>query len=150
MGVILKGLLTGGFSFLSSWWEGKQEEAKMELQIKQAQKATDNTIKLKYATGEIEADNERIKQMELSWKDEWFTLLFSIPLVNLFISPFVDLIMIGEYQEGMLASAANTALQNLDSAPTWYVFIIVVMVMLSYGYRKGIDQILGIWSKFRK
>ena len=32
----LTGVVTGGFSFLSDWWKGKQEQAKLlELSIKQ-------------------------------------------------------------------------------------------------------------------
>ena len=91
----------------------------------------------------------RIDQMASSWKDEWFTLIFSMPLINLFASPFVDLVMIGNYQQGMLADAASVALNNLDQAPDWYVFIVIMMVCLSYGYRKGLDQILGLVNKFK-
>ena len=41
-------------------------------------------IKVKQATGEIDWDIEAIKATQNSWKDEWITLLFSIPLILAF------------------------------------------------------------------
>ncbi|BAV80890.1 hypothetical protein [Vibrio phage RYC] len=144
--VLLKGLVTGGFSFLSSWWEGKQEQAKQELQLKQETLRVENQIKLKRVTAQLDNDAERIRQMDRSWKDEWWLILFSIPLVNMFISPFVDLYMAGKYETGMLANAASQALQNLDNAPTWYIVTILMMVFLSWGYRQGLDKVLGLFN----
>ena len=141
---ILKGILTGGFSFLSDWWKGKQEEAKKELEIKQEKIRVDNQIRLKQISAQLDIDAERVRQMDKSWKDEWWLLVFSIPLLNMFLSPFLDLYMVGVYKEGMLAVAASEALQNLDTAPTWYIVVILMMTFLSWGYRKGLDQVLGL------
>ena len=41
-------------------------------------------IKVKQATGEIDWDIEAIRATQNSWKDEWITLLFSIPLILAF------------------------------------------------------------------
>lgn len=142
------GILTGGFSFLSEWWKGKQEQAKQELAIKQAKIETLNQIKLKQVVGEIENDGISIRQMESSWKDEWFLILFSLPLVAMFLSPFIDLFfMEGGYKDGLLGLAAMEALRNLDAAPDWYVYIVTVMVMVSYGYRKGIDKLFSMFKR---
>ena len=116
MPVWLTGVITGGFSFLSDWWKGKQEQAKQELSIKQETARVGNEIKLKQITAQLDEDGERVRQMSTSYKDEWFMFLFSIPLVNMFISPFVDLMYMTEYRDNMLADAAAEALQNLDSA----------------------------------
>ena len=138
------GILTGGFSFLSDWWKGKQEQAKQELTIKQETVRIENEIKLKQVVAQLDEDAERVKQMASSFKDEWFMFLFSIPLVNMFISPFVDLFYMEEYRDNMLADAAAEALRNLDSAPTWYVIVILTMVFLSWGYRKGLDAVVNM------
>lgn len=144
----ITGILTGGFSFLSEWWKGKQEQAKQELAIKQARAHTENQIKLKQVTGEIENDAISLRQMSKSYKDEWFMILFSLPLVAMFLSPFLDLIFLEEgYQDGMLGRAAMEALKNLDAAPDWYIYIITVMVMVSYSYRKGIDKLYTLFRK---
>ena len=76
--------------------------------------------------------------------------LFSIPLVNMFISPFVDLMYMTEYKDNMLADAAAEALQNLDSAPIWYIVIILTMVFLSWGYRRGLDTVVDLIVKRKK
>lgn len=89
----ITGILTGGFSFLSEWWKGKQEQAKQELAIEQAKVETLNQIKLKQVVGEIENDGISIRQMETSWKDEWFLILFSLPLIAMFLSPFIESIL---------------------------------------------------------
>lgn len=144
----LTGVLTGGFSFLTSWWEGKQKQAQQELEISKAKAETENTIRLQQARGEIENDGISITQMQTSWKDEWFLILFSLPLIAMFLSPFIDLIMTAdEYKDGMLGQAAMEALRNLDAAPDWYVYIVTVMVMVSYGYRKGIDKLFSLFKK---
>ena len=41
-------------------------------------------IKVKQATGEIDWDLAAIQATQNSWKDEWITLLFSIPLILAF------------------------------------------------------------------
>ena len=151
----ITGVVTGGFSFLSEWWKGKQEQAKQELSIKQETVRVKNELKLKQVVAQLDEDGERVKQMAKSFKDEWFMILFSIPLINMFISPFVDLFFLDSYQDGMLATAASEALQNLDKAPMWYTAIIIMMTCLSWGYRRGIDGILNIitrggWSKYNK
>ena len=138
------GLITGGFGFLKQWWSGKQEQAKQELNIKQETVRVKNEIKLKQVVGQLDIDQERVKQMAKSWKDEYWLILYSIPLINMFISPFVDLIMLGEYSEGMLAKAASAALTNLDTAPLWYIIVILMMTFLSWGYRKGLDKVLDL------
>lgn len=143
---IVKGILTGGFSFLSEWWKGKQEAAQQELRIKQEIVRVDNEIKLKQITAQLDIDAERVRQMDKSWKDEWWLIIFSIPLVNMFLSPFIDLYMAGDYKEGMLATAATQALKNLDTAPTWYIVVILMMTFLSWGYRRGLDQVLGLFN----
>lgn len=142
------GILTGGFSFLSEWWKGKQEQSKQKLEIEQAKQRTLNEIKLKQVSSEIESDLISIRQMETSWKDEWFLILFSTPLVAMFLSPFIDIYMIeGEYKDGMLGRAAMEALHNLDAAPDWYVYLVTVIVLVSYGYRKGIDKMFSLFKR---
>ena len=47
-------------------------------------KLTEAEIKKKQLTGEIDWDLEAMRATENSWKDEWITLLFSIPLILAF------------------------------------------------------------------
>ena len=147
---LITGIVTGGFGFLKEWWKGKQELSLQELSIRQEITRTKNELELKKVTAQLDIDKERVDQMAKSWKDEISMFIFYIPLFTMFLSPFADIIMLGVYSEGMLAIAAKEALTNLDQAPSWYIFIVVVMTMLNYGYEKGVDQIFSLISKLKK
>ena len=75
----------------------------------------------KQISGEVEWDIQAIKQAEGSWKDEYLTILFSIPLLLCFI-PFTV-----EYVE-----RGFTALQQ---TPDWYKYTLGVIVSASFGIK---------------
>jgi hypothetical protein len=79
-------------------------------------------IKVKQATGEIDWDIEAIKATQNSWKDEWITLLFSIPLILAFCGDWGNEIV----QRGFLA---------LEVMPTWYQYSLGGIVSASIGMR---------------
>ena len=54
------------------------------IEGKTAVKKAEAETKMKIATGEIDWDIAAMKATENSWKDEWITLLFSIPLILAF------------------------------------------------------------------
>tara|TARA_R110002153_G_scaffold58217_1_gene159648 strand:+ start:1197 stop:1658 length:462 start_codon:yes stop_codon:yes gene_type:complete len=150
---LLQGVLTGGFSFLGSWWKGKQEQAVKELDIVQEEKRTEQTIRLKRASAAEGNTSERIKQMNTSWKDEVVMLIFYTPLVASIISPFIDLyfaIRDTTYIQGMLAKAASDAVGNFSSMPLWYILIVLLIALYSWGASKEvIDRFFGMFS-FKK
>jgi hypothetical protein len=89
------------------------------------------SIKKAQALGEVEvlqraaqniSDWERIhaKGSQTSWKDEFWTIIWSIPLILGFIG-FEE-----EVAEGF------TALSNM---PEWYQYTLVTMVLASFGIR---------------
>jgi hypothetical protein len=124
MGVIMWGFFTGLIGKIFSFFTAR-EEGKTEARAQEGK-----------------ADVEATKLMGGSWKDEYLLILFSLPLIGMFSSPFVDLfiqIYAGAYEKGDLLSASSQALANLDAAPTWYVNIIVMMTAVSFGYRKLIN-----------
>ena len=49
----------------------------------------------KKATGEIDWDLEMAKGSQSSWKDEWLTILFSIPLILAFIPGMEEVVKNG-------------------------------------------------------
>lgn len=79
-------------------------------------------IKVKQATGEIDWDLEAIKATQNSWKDEWITLLFSIPLILAFCGDWGNDIV----QAGFAA---------LETMPTWYQYSLGGIVSASIGMR---------------
>ena len=85
-------------------------------------KLTEAEIKKKQLTGEIDWDLEAMRATENSWKDEWITLLFSIPLILAFC---------GEWGNEIV-QAGFTALETM---PTWYQYSLGGIVSASIGMR---------------
>ena len=75
----------------------------------------------KQISGEVEWDIQAIKQAESSWKDEYLTILFSIPLLLCFI-PFTVVYV----ERGFLA---------LSQTPDWYKYTLGVIVSASFGIK---------------
>lgn len=61
-----------------------------------------------------------------SWKDEWLTILFSIPLILAFFPSAVD-----DVQAGFAV---------LATMPTWYTYTLSVIVAASF----GVKSIIGL------
>ena len=67
-----------------TWLQGKAEEKKAITGAKVAKAKAEATIMEKKATGEIDWDLKMADASASSWKDEWLTILFSVPLVLAF------------------------------------------------------------------
>ena len=103
--------------------DGKVEETKAAATAKVAKAKAEATIMEKKATGEIDWDIEMARSSSTSWKDEWLTILFSIPLILAFIP-------------GMEEVVANGFAQ-LNSMPEWYQYSLGVIVAASFGVRSA-------------
>ena len=76
-------LLIGPITQLAgTWLDGKVEKTKAETGAKVAKAKAEAVIMERKATGELDWDLEMAKGSQSSWKDEWLTVLFSIPLVE--------------------------------------------------------------------
>jgi hypothetical protein len=118
-------VITGGVTGLVGKWldnKAKESDAKHEAKITKIHQA---------GSWETTA----AVQMASSLKDEWWTFWLSLPLIGIFISPFIDLIMIGEYTQGMIMSAALKGLNGLEQAPVWYTYLVGISVSASFGIR---------------
>ena len=88
-------------------------------------KLTEAEIRKKQLTGEIDWDLAAIKATENSWKDEWITLLFSVPLVLAFM-PFA-------WAEDLVANGFAA----LEAMPQWYQYSLGIIVAASFGVRSA-------------
>lgn len=108
-----------------TWMEGKvaktkaKAEAESKVMITQAQSAAD------WETAMARASNQ-------SWKDEWLTILFSIPLVLAFVPDAVPYV-----REGFVV---------LATMPDWYQTGLSIVIAASFGVRGAI----GIMNKVKK
>ena len=117
-------LLVGPIANLAgTWLEGKVEKTKAETGAKVAKARAEAVIMEKKATGEIDWDITMAEGSKHSWKDEWLTILFSIPLILAFIP-------------GMEEVVAN-GFQQLEQMPEWYQYSLGVIVAASFGVRSA-------------
>ena len=100
-----------GRDYLNNRQEIKKAEA--EAKAKVIVKSADNL-----------ADWERIqaKNAQSSWKDEWFTVVLSIPLIFCFLPGFEEDIRRG--------------FEVLNGTPEWYRWALFTAIGASYGVRK--------------
>jgi hypothetical protein len=89
---------------------------------KTAVKKAEAQTKMKIATGELDWDLEAMKATQNSWKDEWITLLFSIPLILAFC---------GDWGNDIVARG----FEALEVMPQWYQIALGGIVSASIGMR---------------
>ena len=85
-------------------------------------KLTEAEIKKKQLTGEIDWDIEAIRGTQNSWKDEWLTILFSVPLILAFCGDWGRQIV----EDGFVA---------LQAMPEYYRYTLGIIVSASFGTR---------------
>jgi len=118
------GALIGPIANLAgTFLEGQLEKTKANNEVKVATAKAKAAILQRQATGELEWDIEAIKSSKGSWKDEWLTILFSIPLILAFIP-------------GMEEVVTNGFIQ-LSRMPEWYQYSLGVIVAASFGIKSA-------------
>lgn len=109
-------IISGLFELGKTWLEGfqKKQSAKDERAAELIRQAG--------SWEEIHAQGAAT-----SWKDEWITILWSVPLIMCFIPSCVD-----EAREGFAALS--------EVAPEWYILGWSVIVAASFGVRTFIGK----------
>lgn len=80
------------------------------------------------------------KGSQTSWKDEFWTLVFAVPMILCFVQ-------LGSFDGPAIARAGFSALETL---PTWYQYTLVTIVLASFGIRNK-EAIAGIFKNpFKK
>lgn len=110
-------IISGIIELGQTWLNGKvqKEQAKAEAQAK---------VIVKSAESDANWEAIMAKHSGQSWKDEWLTILFSIPLILVFFPPLVD-----DVQAGFEA---------LETMPSWYQYTLSIIVAASFGVRSAI------------
>ena len=110
-------IISGIIELGQTWLNGKvkKEQAKAEAQAK---------VIVKSAESDANWEAIMAKHSGQSWKDEWLTILFSVPLILVFFPPLVD-----DVQAGFHA---------LETMPSWYQYTLSIIVAASFGVRSAI------------
>ena len=75
-------LLIGPFAELAgTWLKGRVENSKATAEAKIATQVAKAAVMQKVAAGEMEWNQAWAEGAQKSWKDEWLTILVSIPLI---------------------------------------------------------------------
>ena len=70
-----------------------------------------------------------------SWKDEWFSLILSAPLIAVAYSVAMD--------DTAIIARMDEAFAALNSLPEWYQYLLFIAVSASFGV-KGADKIMSM------
>jgi|TARA_R100001463_G_scaffold105880_2_gene160434 hypothetical protein len=117
-------LLIGPIAELAgTWMSGKVEEKKAQAKTRVAKAEAEAMVMQKKATGEIDWDLKMADASASSWKDEWLTILFSIPLVLAFVPGMEEIVKNG--------------FDRLNEMPEWYQYSLGVIVAASFGVRSA-------------
>ncbi len=77
--------------------------------------------------GKIEYEIAKQNQMDNSWRDEWFTIILSLPLLIVFGSIFLDKPeWITKLKEGF---------ETLNQLPEWYIYALLAAIASSFGLK---------------
>ncbi len=124
IGMIIQGVMGVASEAVGGYMETKKAKAKQKLVKIEAE----TSLMEKQIAGEIDWDVAAQKNSSGSWKDEYLTILFSIPLLLCFLPWTV------EYVERGFAALALT--------PEWYKYTLGVIVSASFGI-KGATKMFG-------
>jgi hypothetical protein len=111
-------------SLVSTWLNGKVETKAAETKAKVARAEAEAQILLSRATSEADWEKVMAQGSQNSWKDEWLTILFSIPLILVFIGDWGRVVV----ADGFVA---------LETMPEWYQYTLGVIVAASFGVRSA-------------
>ena len=124
LNVLLQGVLGVASSAVTGYIDTKKAKAKQKLVKIEAE----TSLMEKQITGEIAWDVEAIKGSKEPWKDEYLTILFSIPLLLCFLPWTVEYV-----ERGFMA---------LEQTPVWFQYTLGVIVSASFGI-KGATKMFG-------
>ena len=107
--------------------KGVVDVVKTKTETKKLMAQAEQTHIRKMAEGEIAYAIETQKNMQNSWRDEWFTIILSIPLLIVF-----GAIFFGKYE---WIDKLKEGFQTLDSLPDWYIWALMAAIASSFGLK---------------
>ena len=104
------------------WLKGKADKQAAEAKLKLTEAEAKAKIMLSKETSVADWERIMAQGSQTSWKDEWLTILFSIPLV---------LVFLGDTGRDIVANGFAA----LETMPDWYQYTLGVIVAASFGIR---------------
>jgi hypothetical protein len=107
-----------------TWLRGSVETKAAQTRAKVAKAEAEAQIMVSRATSEADWEKIMAQGSQNSWKDEWLTILFSIPLI---------LVFTGDWGREIVANGFVA----LETMPDWYQYTLGVIVAASFGVRSA-------------
>jgi hypothetical protein len=126
---MLGSLLGPVTNIVGSIVSGKMEQKAAETKAKVAKAEAQAKIMLSQATSEADWEKVMAEGSRDSWKDEWLTILFSVPLVLAFC---------GEWGRDIVSDGFVA----LNAMPDYYRYTLGAIVSASFGIR-GATKFFG-------
>lgn len=104
-----------------SWLQGKADKNAAEAKLKLTEAEAKAKILLSEKTSVADWERIMAEGAKSSWKDEWFVIVLSIPLVLAFVPG----------AEGWV----DRGFEQLNKAPDWYFYSLGIAISASFGVR---------------
>ena len=121
---MLQALIGPVSGLIGSWMDSKTEEQRGKSAVAKAKAEAEAKVMVSAATSTADWEKLMAKGSQSSWKDEWITILFSIPLILAFA---------GEWGRTIVAEGFAA----LEVMPDWYQYTLGVIVAASFGVRSA-------------
>lgn len=120
-----------GMSVLKNWLEARHkiDEIKVESAVKIEQAKQE--AELKRLTADVDWEAEMARQAGSSWKDEYWTIVLSLPLILVFFPVTQGYVI--------------TGFDALKSLPEWYLWYVGIAIGAAFGVAKA-GQIITAWK----
>ncbi|KAA6233116.1 hypothetical protein FP507_08745 [Chlorobium phaeovibrioides] len=122
-------IITGGFGIIKGIIDNKKarQEKQQEIDLRKIEKQGELDIANQQATTDY--DIQALKQSERSWKDEYLTILLSLPVIGSFIPGVQDSVVLGwDY---------------LAKAPVWFQVAFIGVIAATFGLRWLFGNVRG-------
>ena len=118
---MLQALIGPVANLAGSWLQGKADKNAAEAELKLTEAKAKAQILLSEKTSVADWERIMAEGSKSSWKDEWFVIVLSIPLVLAFIPG----------TEGWV----DKGFEQLSKAPDWYFYSLGIAISASFGVR---------------
>lgn len=120
-------LLQAAIGIFTGWLQdrSKRQQAQLETDLKVAEAQANAKIRILEEGQKADIAWENLSVANSGWKDEWFTVVLSIPMILCFIPGAAPAVM-----EGFSA---------LEKTPEWYQWVVLIAIASAFGYRKLAD-----------
>ena len=115
-----------------TWLKKKEIEAQGKVDLAQAKVVGAIELAKTQMQGDQAYDQRIAEDMGVSWKDEWFTIVLSIPAVLCFINE--------EW-----ANHVKMGFRALQETPEWYQWAFLGAIVASFGLKSIVRPMLAKW-----